>query len=84
MARRQRLLGLADLAKAVRTGCAKAPGPLHSCREKAENTGTVSFQMWGRLVLCKTEVLSTVFSCPTHPSQGGPVSKTQRGSPTYP
>lgn len=71
MARRRRLLGLADLAKAVRTGCAKAPGPLHSCREKAENTGTVNFQMWGRLVWCQTEVLSTVFSCPTHPSQGG-------------
>lgn len=59
----QVLLGLADLAKGVRIGYAKALGTLHSPREKAENPGPVSFQAWGRLVLYKTEVAQPSRSC---------------------
>jgi hypothetical protein len=58
----QVLLGLVDLAKGVRIGYAKALRTLHSPREKAKNPGTVSFQIWGRLVLYKTEVAQSSLS----------------------
>lgn len=59
----QVLLGLADLAKGVRIGYAKALGTLHSPREKAKNPGTVSLQIWGRLVSYKTEIAQPSLSC---------------------
>lgn len=59
----QVLLGLANLAKGVRIGYAKALGKLHSPREKAKNPRNREFPIWGRLVLYKTEVAQPSLSC---------------------